>query len=92
MKWKNPGHEFDAVYDNIGQKKSFFLFGGGDYGHQFFPVMHNEIEISGYIDNDPHKIGTIINGLPCLSLAEIMISPDLGIVLTMSQIARISAI
>ena len=51
MKWKNKGHEFDGVYQNICQKKRFMLFGAGDYGHQFFPVMHEEIEIIGYIDN-----------------------------------------
>ena len=27
MKWKNKGHEFDIVYENISQKKAFYLFG-----------------------------------------------------------------
>lgn len=35
MKWQKPGHEFDAVYDEMKQKKGFYLFGAGDYGRQF---------------------------------------------------------
>ena len=62
MKWKNKGHEFDSVYENITHKKVFYLYGAGDYGNQFINIIRDEIEIAGYIDNDSHKQGKEING------------------------------
>ena len=91
MKWTHKGHEYDAVYQHICQKKSFLIFGAGDYGHQFYPIMQKEIEIIGYIDNDEHKAGTKINGLPCLTFPDTKLVQDVGIVVTMSQIARVTA-
>ena len=35
MKWQNKGHEYDEMYKEIEKKKSFYLFGAGDYGTQF---------------------------------------------------------
>lgn len=91
MKWQNKSHEYDEVYKHIASKKQFLFFGAGDYGHQFYPVMKDEINIVGYIDNDVNKVGSIINGLPCMSLPNADISGDTGIIVTMSQIARVSA-
>ena len=65
MKWKNKGHEFDAVYQNIKQKKSFYLFGAGDYGKQFLRIMKAEIHMKGFIDNSPKKQGKYILGKLC---------------------------
>lgn len=92
VKWQHKGHEYDNVYEHIAQKESYYLFGAGDYGHQFYPVMRDEIKIIGYIDNDEYKAGTVINDLPCVNLEKVRCSKDTGIIVTMSQIARISAI
>lgn len=92
MKWQHKGHEYDEVYSQMCQKKAYYLFGAGDYGHQFYPVMQDEIRIIGYIDNDDCKVGKEINGLSCISLDGIELAVDTGIIITMSQIARISAV
>lgn len=92
MKWKNRGHEYDHMYDQIREKKSFYLFGAGDYGRQFLNVLDKEIEIKGFIDNDFLKQGSMIRGKKCYSLEQITLSADEGIVVTMSQIARVEAI
>ena len=87
MKWKNRGHEYDDMYQNICSKKKFYLFGAGDYGTQFLKIFKDEIQIEGYIDNK--KNGQVINGLKCYALNEIECNDEIGIVLTMSQIARV---
>lgn len=92
MKWENRGHEFDALYDRIKEKKRFFFFGAGDYGHQAFRIFNDEIEIAGYIDNDLMKTGELINGIPCISMKNFTPQKTDGIIVTMSQIARIQPI
>lgn len=89
MKWENPGHEYDHLFQQIDQKKSFYLFGMGDYGLQFLNIFKTEIHIKGFIDNDPSKQGNAIKGIHCYSLEDIVLSNNEGIILTMSQIARI---
>ena len=88
MKWTNRGHEFDKLYEVITAKKSFYLFGAGDYGRQFHRAFQNELNLSGFIDNDEKKQGNIIENLMCYSLNDISFRDDIGIIVTMSQIAR----
>lgn len=92
MKWKNIGHEYDEVYSEIENKSRFYLFGAGDYGIQFLRIFENEIKISGYIDNNVEKQKNGIYGYPCFSLQEIGLKKNEGIVITMSQIARVHPI
>ncbi|MGN0327445.1 MAG: radical SAM protein [Lachnospira sp.] len=92
MKWENKGHEYDEMYKNIEKKSKFYLFGAGDYGTQFLKMFQEEIEIAGYIDNNPEKRGALINGLKCFGFDEVMLSKDEGIILTMSQIARVKPV
>ena len=92
MKWKNRGHEYDYMYQKISKKTSFYLFGAGDYGNQFLHIFENEIQIKGYIDNDVSKQGTEIQGRDCYSLEEIDLKPEEGIIVTMSQYARVNPI
>ena len=92
MRWTCKGHEYDKTYENICRKKNFMLFGAGDYGNQILPIIKNEIEIIGYIDNAPEKAGKIINGLPCITLKDARLSDETGIIITMSQIAKVSAV
>lgn len=92
MKWTNKGHQFDDMYSHIETKKSFYLFGAGDYGHQFYNVIKDEISIIGYIDNSDKKQGTLINGIMCYSLDEVEVNEKTGVIVTMSQIARVNPI
>lgn len=92
MKWKNKGHEYDDTYQKICEKERFYLFGAGDYGTQFLNIFENEIGIEGYIDNNPDKQGEIINGKACYSMDDIEFTEKKGIIITMSQIARVTAI
>ncbi len=92
MKWKNKGHEFDEVYNDMCQKTRFYLLGAGDYGHQFYDLMKGKIAFAGYIDNKPSLDGVLINGLLCEKLSKIKIDKETGIVVTMSQYERMSAV
>lgn len=92
MKWKDRGHEYDDMYQKIREKKHFYLFGAGDYGQQFLHIFEKEIEIKGFIDNDPLKQNTIIHGRQCCFLDKIVLSTDTGIIVTMSQIARVKPV
>ena len=92
MKWKNRGHEFDYMYQKICEKKTYFLFGAGDYGTQFLHIFNKEIEVKGYIDNAFNKQGKEINGKHCYSLEEINLKEDEGIIITMSQMARVKPV
>ena len=92
MKWNNKGHEYDAVYQNILSKNRFYLFGAGDYGKQFLKIFKDEINIVGYADNDTQKQNTIINGLKCIGVDDIPRQKNVGVVVTMSQIARVKPV
>lgn len=89
MKWKNRGHEFDAVYEEMVERDEYYFFGAGDYGKQFLPIMSREITIKGYIDNNREKQGKEYQGYPCCSLNEIEFIPGkTGIIITVSQMQR----
>ena len=92
MKWSNKGHEYDDAYKEIERKKSFYLFGAGDYGRQFLNIIKDEIKIAGFIDNDKEKQEQGVGGIACSSLDEIPHDDSIGIIVTMSQIARVRPI
>mgnify|MGYP003300672526 CR=1 FL=1 len=92
MKWQNKGHEYDKMYEEIDKKESFYLFGAGDYGNQFFDIFKNEIKIIGYIDNSVDKQERIINGHICYPLERVILRSNQGIIITMSQMARMQVI
>ena len=92
MKWENKGHEYDSMFQRINDKKSFYLFGAGDYGRQIWNIYGTEISIKGYIDNDPSKQGKNINGKRCYSFDDVILLEDEAIIVTMSQYTRIKPI
>lgn len=94
MKWVNKGHEYDSVFKNISEKGAFYLFGAGDYGRQLVHILENEIKILGFVDNDKEKYSNKICGIECISFETLTESYDrnTGIILTMSQIARVKPI
>lgn len=92
MKWRNRGHEYDDMYQKIIEKNRFYLFGAGDYGKQFMRIFKSEIQIKGYIDSDISRHGNMIDGKTCNSLEDISLGENDGIIVTMSQAARVSAL
>ena len=92
MRWKNKGHEYDGVYQQIAAKKSFYLFGSGDYGKQFLHLIQGEVSIIGFIDNNPEKQEQEIEGKSCIALDEVSLQKEEGIILTISQIGRTEVI
>lgn len=92
MKWKNKGHEYDEMYTNIERCNRFYLFGAGDYGHQFLNIFRDEIEIAGFIDNSEKKIGQVIENIKCYALSDVRLEKNEAIILTMSQIARVKPV
>lgn len=92
MRWKNKGCEFDDMFQQIEQKERFYLFGAGDYGKQFLKALKGELSIAGYIDNDSMKQNKNVNGLWCMPLEELELKSSEGIIVTMSQIARMEAV
>lgn len=88
MRWKNKGHEYDKVYQQMASKETFYLFGGGDYGKQFLHIIHDEVAIAGFIDNNIAKQGQVIEGRACVSLDQVSLKDKEGIILTISQIGR----
>lgn len=93
MKWKNKGHEFDELYINICKKKNFYLFGAGDYGLQFLKALKNEISIEGFLDNNIKKQNREIMSFPCMGLDQVgKLNSDQAIIITMSQMARLTAV
>lgn len=92
MKWNNRGHEFDALYDVLCKKKEFYLFGAGDYGKLFLPLIKDEFTILGYIDNDKAKQKSGCMGYSVFSMEILHKLEDCqGVILTISQFARASA-
>lgn len=92
MKWTNKGHQFDEMYSSMEKKSRYYLFGAGDYGHQFYKAMKDEIEIAGFIDNSASKRGKSIDGMTCYGLDQASMDCETGIIVTMSQIARVASI
>lgn len=89
MKWTDPGHEFDHVYEAMRGKNGFYFFGAGDYGKQFIHIMKNEIKIEGFVDNNRNKQDKDFLGYSCQSLDNInFIAGITGIIITVSQIQR----
>lgn len=92
MRWKNKGHEYDEVYRQLSTKEGFYLFGCGDYGKQFLKSFQDEVNIIGYIDNNPAKQATLINGKRCIGLDKVSLKKEEGIILTISQYDRARAV
>ncbi len=90
MKWKNKGHEFDGVYDNISKRNKYYLYGAGDYGSLFYSMVKNDLNILGFIDSN--KKEKTMCGLHVYSLEDIKLTEDVAIIVTASQFARIGII
>ena len=63
MKWRKKGHEFDEYAEFIKGAKKIYIFGAGVNGKVLTDSIHHflqdEIEIVGFIDNNPKKQGTM---------------------------------
>lgn len=92
MRWKNKGHEYDEVYQQITKKKKFYLFGAGEYGRFFMDAFGQEVPVVGFIDNNPMKQKQLIQGKECIGLDKVVLAEDEGIILTISQYDRAGAL
>ncbi len=86
MRWKNKGHEYDAVYKQIKTKKNVYIFGAGRDGKAVYDILTTwlagDFRIIGFIDNDKDKQGTTYCGLPVIACEDIDIStPALAVVI-----------
>ena len=62
-----------------------YLFDSGRLGELIYNVCKNELSIKGFIDNDPAKIGTVLNGVPIYSLSQVSNANQLYIVISANQ-------
>ncbi len=89
MKWKNKGHEFDYVYENLTKKKSFYLFGAGMYGQAMYEELDKlGVSILGFIDNDESRQHTQYMGKEIFPLKEIKLNGDEGIIVCVTPFSR----
>jgi hypothetical protein len=66
MKWSNKGHEFDSLAEKLlrlAETKRFYIWGAGYMGDTIFKTLSTEIRILGYIDSNPVKQNSYMNGL-----------------------------
>lgn len=85
MKWTNRGHEFDGYVDEIFQEGSFrsryYIFGAGALGREMLDILRNcGCDAEAFIDNDPAKQGSKINGTSVISLENYLRKND-GLIL-----------
>ncbi|MDR2409114.1 MAG: hypothetical protein LBE13_13505, partial [Bacteroidales bacterium] len=69
MKWIKPGYEFDELSDVIlaASSKEVFIWGAGYFGEVVYDVLIKEIQLVGYIDSNPNKQHSMLNGLTIYS-------------------------
>lgn len=56
--------------------KNLYIFGAGILGRAFFRVWKMKYSFIAFIDNDVNKQGTVVDGLPVISLNEAINSAD----------------
>ncbi len=57
---------------SLGKAKEIAIFGAGQYGIRIhYELKSRLIDIKYFIDNNPNKVGTEIEGVPCIALKEL---------------------
>lgn len=59
--------EYDRIFRDIfkgTENRKLYLFGTGQFGQFFLSQFGNDCEIAGFIDNDPDKWYTALEGIP----------------------------
>lgn len=57
---------------SLGKAKEIAIFGAGQYGiRTYYELKSRLIDIKCFIDNSPNKVGTEIEGVPCIALNEL---------------------
>lgn len=72
MKWKNRGHEYDALREVINRKVPVFIWGAGVFGQSFCRRFLDDFPILAFADNDPEKWGSRCCGMSVLSPDEFL--------------------
>ena len=94
MKWRNKGHEFDAVYECIKKKQKLYLYGAGEYGRRVLDIIRRKFggrfSVEGFIDGDYKKQGNQYCGLPVYAPSDLKVDREtMGVVISIVG-ARIS--
>lgn len=89
MQWKNKGHEFDHVYQNLAEKKYFWLFGAGMYGQAMYEEIRElGVSVRGFIDNNESRQYTQYMGKGILTLKELSLEKEEAIIVCISPYSR----
>jgi len=69
MRWKNKGHELDDIGARIASFSKVAIFCAGTKGIELLNVVHahTNLEVVAFIDNDPKKQGSIVEGISVFS-------------------------
>lgn len=89
MLWKNKGHEFDHIYQNLEKKKAFWLFGAGMYGQAIYEEMEKlGVVVRGFIDNDKSRQHTRYMGEDIITLAELSLKKDEAVIVCITPFSH----
>lgn len=89
MLWKNKGHEFDHIYQNLAEKKAFWLFGAGMYGQAIYEEMEKlGVIVRGFIDNDKSRQHTKYMGEDIIALAELSLKKDEAVIVCITPFSH----
>ncbi|MBQ4531273.1 MAG: radical SAM protein [Lachnospiraceae bacterium] len=89
MKWKNKGHEFDAVYTNLKKRSKLYLFGAGDYGEKIYELLSLKKVVQGFIDNNTDKQKKKYCGMHVYDISQIdKEDHEIGIIICVSPYFR----
>lgn len=72
MKWNNKGHELDYIGNFISCLENVYIFGAGINGNFTYEILHKDITIKAFVDNDIEKKGTIYYGTPVIGVDELI--------------------
>lgn len=88
MKWKNKGHEFDEYAEKLRSEKAYgkyYIFGAGMVGRDLLSTLGSYGCVSAFIDNDPAKQGTVLEGFAIISLDQYLRRRDGLVLIAASQ-------
>jgi hypothetical protein len=91
MKWRNKGHEFDAIAEPIVKKwnasNDIYIFGAGMIGHKYKDFLEKFGVFSGFIDNNSQKCSE-----EALSLNDFLSQKENGWIVLCASDSNIEAI
>lgn len=81
MRWENPGHEFDRLFEN---PIEYRLWGAAELGHKFVEQLEKKLHIVQIVDIDKNKQGSQIGSLVVQAPEELIYNEKSVVVVTCS--------